>query len=153
MNVSFLSLESKFRAIPDIIWGLLFLIGLGLGPLTGILAITVGVIGYCGRVFAEKMEEVDIGPVDALKTTGVSPFGVIVGAIIPAAAPSMIAATLYSLESSIRSAIVFGLVGAGGIGVELYASMKLLQYDKALTIIIIIFLVVITVEKGLVAYF
>jgi phosphonate transport system permease protein len=79
--------------------------------------------------------------------TGAPPIGVIVGAIVPAAMPSMVATTLYSLEHSVRSAVVLGLVGAGGIGVELSTSMKLLQYDTAFTIILVVFAVVISVER------
>lgn len=135
------------RSVPDLVWGLIFLVAVGLGPGTGMLAITVDVMGFCGRFFAEKIEEIDSGPVDALRMTGASHAGVITGAIIPAAFPSFIATTLYSLELSVRSAVVLGLVGAGGIGVELSASMQLMRYDEALMIILVIFVVVIAVER------
>jgi phosphonate transport system permease protein len=135
------------RSVPDLVWGLIFLVAVGLGPGTGMLAITVDVMGFCGRFFAEKIEELAPGPVDALRMTGAPPAGVIIGAIVPAAFPSMVATTLYSLEHSVRAAVVLGLVGAGGIGVELSTSMRLLQYDTAFTIILVIFGVVISVER------
>jgi phosphonate transport system permease protein len=135
------------RSVPDLVWGLIFLVAVGLGPGTGILAIAVDVMGFCGRFFAEKIEELAPGPIESLRMTGAPPIGVIVGAIVPAAMPSMVATTLYSLEHSVRSAVVLGLVGAGGIGVELSTSMKLLQYDTAFTIILVVFAVVISVER------
>lgn len=135
------------RAIPDLIWGLIFIVVVGLGPGPGILAITVDVMGFCGRFFAERIEEVEPGTVDALKALGASQAGIVVGAILPATSASFVASTLFSLESSVRSAVVLGLVGAGGIGVELATSMQLLRYDQAMTIILVIFLVVIAVEQ------
>ncbi|MEA5452843.1 phosphonate ABC transporter, permease protein PhnE [Leptolyngbya sp. CCNP1308] len=135
------------RAIPDLIWGLIFIVVVGLGPGPGILAIAVDVMGFCGRFFAERIEEIEPGTVDALRALGASQAGVIIGAILPETSASFVASTLFSLESSVRSAVVLGLVGAGGIGVELATSMQLLRYDQALTIILVIFLVVIAVEQ------
>ena len=135
------------RAIPDLIWGLIFIVIVGLVPGPGILAITVDVMGFCGRFFAERIEEIEPGTVDALRALGASQAGVIVGAILPETLASFVASTLFSLESSVRSAVVLGLVGAGGIGVELATSMQLLRYDQAVTIILAIFLVVIVVEQ------
>jgi phosphonate transport system permease protein len=135
------------RAVPDLVWGLVFVVAVGLGPLPGILAITVDVMGFCGRFFAERLEEIDPGPSEALRATGATALGVFAGAILPASFASFVASTLYSLESSVRSAVVLGLVGAGGIGVELSTSMQLLRYDEALTAILVIFVVVVAVER------
>lgn len=135
------------RAVPDLVWGLLFVVVVGLGPGPGILAITVDVIGFCGKFFAERIEELDPGPIEALRVLGASEMAVIAGAVIPGAIPSFIASTLYALEKSIRAAVVLGLVGAGGIGVELATSMQLLRYSEALTIILVIFAAVIVVER------
>lgn len=135
------------RVIPDLVWGLLFIVVVGLGVGAGILAITVDVIGFCGKFFAERIEEIDPKPVEALRALGASEWGIIVGAIFPATMPSFVASTLYSLEASVRSAVVLGLVGAGGIGVELATSMQLLRYDEALMTIIVIFVVVLLVEE------
>jgi phosphonate transport system permease protein len=141
------SLIGLLRAIPDLIWGLIFIVVVGLGPGPGILAITVDVMGFCGRFFAERIEEIEPGPVEALRSLGASQAGIVIGAILPETLASFVASTLFSLESSVRSAVVLGLVGAGGIGVELATSMQLLRYDEALTIILVIFLVVIVVEQ------
>lgn len=138
---------SFLRAIPDLVWGLIFVVVVGLGPIAGIFAITVDTMGFCGRFFAERIEEVEPGPIKALQATGASVYGVIAGAIVPAAFPSFVATTMFALELATRSAVVLGLVGAGGIGVELSTSMQLLRYDEALTIILVIFAVVIAVER------
>jgi len=141
------SFITLLRVIPDLVWGLLFIIVIGLGSGAGILAITVDVMGFCGKFFAERIEEIEPGPVEALRALGASKAGIIVGAIFPATLPSFVASTLFSLESSVRSAVVLGLVGAGGIGIELQTSMQLLRYDEALTVILVIFLVVLMVEQ------
>ena len=141
------SFVTLLRVIPDLIWGLIFIIVVGLGPAAGIMAITMDVMGFCGKFFAERIEEIEPGPIEALRAIGASEVSIIAGAIFPATLPSFVASTLFSLESSIRSAVVLGLVGAGGIGVELSTSMQLLRYDEALMVIIVIFVVVLLVEE------
>ncbi len=135
------------RAIPDLVWALVFIVAVGLGPPAGILALTVDAMGFCGRFFSERIEELDPKPIESLRLTGASPLAVVFGSVVPAAFPSFVATTLFALESATRSAVVLGLVGAGGIGVELTTSMELMRYDEALTIIIVIFLVVVAVER------
>ena len=135
------------RTIPDLVFALIFVISVGLGPLAGILTIMVDTIGFCGRFFAERIEEVDKGPSQALESTGASQFGVISGSIIPLAFPSFVGTSLFAIEKSIRGAAVLGLVGAGGIGVQLNTAMSLRNFNEALMIILVILLVVIIVEK------
>lgn len=141
------SFITLLRVIPDLVWGLIFIIVVGLGPAAGIMALTADTMGFCGKFFAERIEEIEPGPVDALRAIGASEASIIVGAIFPATLPSFVASTLFALESSVRSAVVLGLVGAGGIGVELSTSMQLLRYDEALMVIIVIFVVVLLVEQ------
>lgn len=135
------------RSVPDIAWGLIFVVAVGLGPAAGILALTVDAIGFCGRFFAERIEEVPAGPIDALRATGASRTGTIAGAVLPSVLPSFIATAMFALESASRSAVVLGLVGAGGIGIELSVSMQTLQYDQAVTIILVIVCMVTLVER------
>ncbi len=135
------------RTVPDLIWAIIFVISVGLGPLPGILAITVDTIGLCSRFFSERIEELKVGPIEALESTGASKISVILGSVIPAAFPSFVGTSLYAVEKSIRSAVVLGIVGAGGIGVELSTSMTLMRYDEAFTIILLILIVVIAVQK------
>lgn len=138
---------SLCRTVPDLIWGLIFVVAVGLGPPAGVLAIAVDVMGFCGRFFAESIEEVDSSLTDSLRATGASEISVLGGAVLPSCLPSFVATTLFALESSTRSSVVLGLVGAGGIGIELSVSMQLLRYDEALTIILCIFFVVLGVER------
>lgn len=140
-------LVAVFRTIPDLVWALIFVVAVGLGPLAGILAIMMDTIGFCGRFFAERIEETDPRPAQALSATGCSRFAVVFGAIVPECLPSFIGTSLYSVEKAVRSAVVLGLVGAGGIGVELSAAMNLFRYDQALTVILTILVVVIAVEQ------
>lgn len=141
------SLISFFRTVPDLIWALFFVIAVGLGPAAGTLAIAVDTIGFCGRFFAEAMEEVDEAPVEALNSLGASRTGMIFSAVIPQAMPSFINSSLFSLEKATRSSVVLGLVGAGGIGIELKVAMDLFNYDVASTIILSVFVLVLVVES------
>jgi phosphonate transport system permease protein len=138
---------TTMRAIPDLVWALIFVVSVGLGPLAGILTITIDVLAFAGRFFAERIEEVEQGPVDALRSTGASRIAVIACSVVPTCFPSFTGTALYSLEKSVRGAVVLGLVGAGGIGVELNVAFQLRRFDTALMIIILILVVVILVER------
>jgi len=142
------TLIAFFRTVPDLIWALLFVVSVGLGPFAGTLAIVVDKIGFCGRFFAEAMEEVERGPQEALSAMGASRFSLIVCSVIPAALPSFINTSLFSLEKATRSSVILGLVGAGGIGIELKVAMDLFNYDEAATIILAIFALVLVVERA-----
>lgn len=146
--VSVRGLISLFRTVPDLIWALIFVIAVGLGPAAGTLALAVDTVGFCGRFFAEAMEETDKGPREALTALGASRIGIVFSAVIPQALPSFINTSLFSLEKATRSSVVLGLVGAGGIGIELKVAMDLFQYRQAATIILAIFILVLVVERA-----
>jgi phosphonate transport system permease protein len=135
------------RSVPDLVWAILFVASVGLGTFAGTLAIVMDTIGFCGRFFAEAMEEVDQGPEEALKSIGASRLDIIFAAVLPAAFPSFINSALFALEKAVRSSVVLGLVGAGGIGIELKVAMDMFEYRQAATIIGCIFLLVIAVEQ------
>jgi len=141
------ALISLFRTVPDLVWALVFVIAVGLGPAAGTLAIMIDTIGFCGRFFAEAMEDTEPGPREALTALGASRIGTVFSAVIPQALPAFINTALFSLEKATRSSVVLGLVGAGGIGLELKVAMDLFQYDLAATIIIAIFALVLVVEQ------
>jgi phosphonate transport system permease protein len=141
------ALIALFRTVPDLVWALFFVVAVGLGPFAGALAITVDIVGFCGRFFAEAMEEADRGPQEALHALGAGRGAVIAAAVIPAAMPSFVNTSLFSLEKATRSSVVLGLVGAGGIGIELQVSMDLFRYAEASAIIIAIFGLVVAVEQ------
>lgn len=138
---------TTLRSVPDLVWALIFVMAVGLGPLAGILAIAVDVVGFAGRFFAERIEEVDRGPIDALRSTGASAVATMVTAVLPASFASFTATSLYCLEKSIRGATILGMVGAGGIGMELTPAFNLRQFDTAMTIIIMILIVVFLAEQ------
>lgn len=135
------------RTIPDLIWALIFVVAVGLGPLAGILAIVMDTIGFAARFYSERFEEVDKGPSEALTSTGAGRLSVIAGAILPESFASITGTSLYSVEKAIRSAVTLGLVGAGGIGVELSTAMRLFQYDQAAAIILVVLVAVIGFEQ------
>lgn len=140
-------LIALFRTVPDLVWALLFVIAVGLGPAAGVLAIMVDTIGFAGRFYAEAMEESDKGPREALTAIGARRSGMIFSAVIPDAMPAFVATSLFCLEKATRSSVVLGLVGAGGIGVELKVAFDLFDYDTAATIILVVFLLVVAVEQ------
>lgn len=142
------ALIALFRTIPDLVWALIFVVAVGLGPFAGTLALAVDCIGFCGRFFAEAMEEADPGPQEALAALGAGRAGIIASAVLPAAFPAMIATTLFALEKATRSSVVLGLVGAGGIGMELKVAMDFFNYAEAATILIAVLALVIVVEQS-----
>ncbi len=135
------------RSVPDLVWAIFFVASVGLGTFAGTLTIMVDTIGFCGRFFAEAMEEVDDGPQEALSTMGAGRMSIIQSAVVPSAMPSFVNSSLFALEKAVRSSVVLGLVGAGGIGIELKVAMDLFQYQQAGTIILSIFVLVLCVEQ------
>lgn len=135
------------RAVPDIAWALVFVVAVGLGPFAGMLAIMVDTIGFCGRFFADDMEGVDKGPAESLTATGARGIDVVACATIPASMPAFVSTALYALEKAVRSSTILGLVGAGGIGIELKVGFDLFDYPTAMTVILMIAVVVIAIEQ------
>ncbi len=135
------------RAVPDLAWALVFVVAVGLGPFAGMLAIAVDTIGFCGRFFADDMENTDPGPAEALTATGAKRLDIAASATIPAALPAFVSTSLFGLEKAVRSSTILGLVGAGGIGIELKVGFDLFDYPTALTVILMIAVVVIGVEQ------
>ncbi len=142
----FKMLISLFRTVPDLVWALFFVSAVGLGAVAGTMTIIVDTIGFCGRFFAEAMEDADKKPQEALSAIGASKFNILCASILPHAMPSLINTTLFALEKAVRSSVVLGLVGAGGIGQELKVSFDLFQYRNAATIILAIFIIVLAME-------
>lgn len=135
------------RAVPDIAWALVFVVAVGLGPFAGMLAIMVDTIGFCGRFFADDMEGADKGPAEALTATGARKLDIVACATIPAALPAFTSTSLFALEKAVRSSTILGLVGAGGIGIELKVGFDLFDYPTAMTVILMIAVVVIAIEQ------
>lgn len=143
LSVSVRALLGFLRAVPDLVWALLFVAVLGLGPLAGTLALSISYAGVLGRVYAEVFDAVDPGPLEALLSTGAGRVQIFLTAIWPQALPNLSAYTLYSFECCVRAAAVLGFVGAGGIGYEISLSMRLFEYHQVLTLLIA-FVVILT---------
>lgn len=135
------------RTTPSLVWAIFLIVAVGLGPRAGTFTLIIATIGFCGRFFAEAMEEVDPGPREALTALGAGSIGAVACAVIPAAMPAFINTALFNLEHTTRSSTVLGIVGAGGIGIELMVSIKTFHYDEAATIILFVFAMVIGVEQ------
>jgi phosphonate transport system permease protein len=126
------------RTVPDIVWALLFIIAFGIGPLAGILAITVHTIGAQGKLFAEVNENISMLPIDGIRAAGGTWFEEVRFAVLPQVIPNYMSYTFWRLELNVRSATIVGFVGAGGIGHDLFTSIQLLYFSDAGAILLII---------------
>lgn len=135
------------RGINEIVWALLFVSMVGLGAFPGVLALAIHLIGALGKYFSESIETINQDIVKAIVATGANRVQVIIYGIIPEIKPLFISYILYYFEHSIRAATILGLVGAGGIGMELMTSMRLFKTHEVLTILIIMVLMVISVDR------
>ena len=135
------------RAVPDLVWALFFVTAVGLGRFPGGLALAVHSIGMLGRLFAETIEHMDMAPIDALSLTGARRVQIFTHGIIPSVLPSLAGISLYRLDENFRSSLVLGFVGAGGIGFQLLTAMNLFQYREVSLLLIVIFVIVVAVER------
>lgn len=140
------SILALFRGVPELMWALLFVVAVGLGPFPGVLALTAHSIGILGKLYAEIFESVDWRLVEMGRVTGASELQVLAFVRFPVTLPVFLSYTLFRWECNMRSATVLGFVGAGGIGTRLMISMKLYMYQEVTTLILAIFLLVIAVE-------
>ena len=134
------------RSINELILALVFVSAVGLGPFPGVLALALHGMGMLGKFFAESIEEIDDGPLEALRSAGASQLQVIAFGVVPQAITAWIGVVLYRFEVNLRSATVLGMVGAGGLGFELVSSLKLFQYQETATCIVVITVMVITAD-------
>jgi phosphonate transport system permease protein len=133
------------RGINEIILALIFVAAIGLGPFAGVLALAIHGAGMLGKFFAEAIEDIDEGPLEAFQSAGVGRFKTILFGVLPQVMPTWLGTIFYRLETNVRQSTVLGMVGAGGIGFELVSSMKLFQYqDTAMCILVILAMVLIT---------
>lgn len=126
------------RTVPDIVWALMFVIAFGIGPLAGILAITVHTIGAQGKLFAEVNENISPLPIEGVRAAGGTWFQEIRFAVLPQVIPNYMSYTFWRLELNVRSATIVGFVGAGGIGRDLFTSVQLLYFSDVGAILLIV---------------
>lgn len=130
-----LLLLNSIRAIPSILWGIVFVAAVGFGALPGVLALACHSTGMLGKFFAEIFEHVDRAPVEALRSQGVSRLGQWRFGVLPQVLPRLIDVAAYRWEHNIRAATTLGVVGAGGLGLEIITAFHLFEYQEALALI------------------
>jgi phosphonate transport system permease protein len=126
------------RAINEMVFAMLFVVAVGLGPFAGVLALWIHTSGILAKLFSEAVEAIDPQPVEGIRSTGASSLHEVVYGVIPQVMPLWISFTLYRFESNVRSATVVGMVGAGGIGVILWEIIRGFQYAETAAVMIII---------------
>ncbi|HEX9870811.1 MAG TPA: phosphonate ABC transporter, permease protein PhnE [Candidatus Tectomicrobia bacterium] len=134
------------RSIPELFWALIFILAVGLGPFAGVLALGFHTGGVLGKLFSEVIEDVNPQPIEALQATGASTAAVLAYGIFPLALPQLISYTLYRWEVNIRAAAIIGVVGAGGIGREIYVAVSLFHYHQLLTLLLMTLIIVTLVD-------
>jgi len=135
-------LMDAFRAINEMVFAMLFVVAVGLGPFAGVLALWIHTSGILAKLFSEAVEAIDPQPVEGIRSTGASAMHEIMYGVIPQVIPLWISFTLYRFESNVRSASVVGMVGAGGIGVVLWEIIRGFQYAETCAVMLIIILTV-----------
>jgi len=134
------------RAINEMVFAMLFIVAVGLGPFAGVLALFVHTTGVLSKLFSEAVESIDPQPVEGIRATGANALEEIVYGIIPQVLPLWISYSLYRFESNVRSASVVGMVGAGGIGVILWDIIRGFQYAETCAVMIIIIVTVTMID-------
>jgi phosphonate transport system permease protein len=139
-------LMDSFRAINEIVFALLFVVAVGLGPFAGVMALFVHNTGIFAKLFSEAVEQVDPRPVEGIRTTGAVRVQEVIFGVIPQVMPLWSSFTLYRLETNVRSATTLGIVGAGGIGQTLYESIRSFQYAETAAQVIVVVVTVILLD-------
>src|SRR5690348_7861018 len=138
---------NALRGIDSFVFALLFVAAVGLGPFAGVLGIALHTWGSAAKLFADTVENANLGPFEAVRTTGAGRLTAIGYALIPDLLPVMLSITLFWWEFNVRASTVLGVVGAGGIGQELKNSMDLLDFSRLFTIIAVILIVVTALDQ------
>jgi len=141
------NLLSLMRALPELVWALVFVSAVGLGPLPGIMALSFVTVGFMGKFFAESIEVVDHRQVEGVVAQGASWLQLRTFAHFPQAFPDFVGTVLYVLDHNLRAAAILGLVGAGGIGYDLVMAMRMFDYDRLLPIAVSIYVVVTLLDR------
>ncbi|MFM0643021.1 phosphonate ABC transporter, permease protein PhnE [Paraburkholderia bryophila] len=136
------------RAINEMVFAMLFIVAVGLGPFAGVLALWVHTTGVLAKLFAEAVEAIDPRPAEGIRATGASPLDEIIYAMLPQVLPLWISYALYRFESNVRSAMVVGMVGAGGIGVVLYEAIRSFDYAQTSAVMIMVIVVVSAIDMA-----
>ena len=135
------------RSVPELVWALLFVRAVGLGPTAGVLAIAISYSGMLGKVYAEIYESIDQRPAQALLQAGSSRLSAFCYGIVPAAAQELTSYTLYRWECAIRASVIMGFVGAGGLGQMIDLSIRMFAGGEVVTILATFLLLVLFADQ------
>ncbi len=139
-------LMDAFRSINEMVFAMLFIVAVGLGPFAGVLALFVHTTGTLAKLFSEAVEAIDPRPVEGIRATGAHKLAEIAYGVIPQVLPLWLSYSLYRFESNVRSASVVGMVGAGGIGAILFEVIRSFQYGQTCAVLLILVLTVSAID-------
>jgi phosphonate transport system permease protein len=135
------------RTIPLTVSGLLCLVVVGISPFAGVIAIAIETVGVLTKLYAEAIEEMEMGPVDALRVSGARRTQVFLHSVIPSVTPTFVGLVIYRMDSNVRAALILSAFGAGGIGFALYNSIQLFQWGQVGCELIVLFAMILIVER------
>ncbi|NEE00497.1 phosphonate ABC transporter, permease protein PhnE [Phytoactinopolyspora halotolerans] len=139
------------RAVPDLVFAVLFVRAMGIGVLPGVLALALHSVGMLGKLFADAIEQSDPGPREAVRATGAGPVRELVNGVLPQVVPAWIGTFVYRIDINLRTSVVLGFVGAGGIGFALQDALRGLVYPRALGIVLVIVVIIAALELASIA--
>jgi phosphonate transport system permease protein len=139
-------LLDSFRAINEMVFAMLFVVSVGLGPFAGVMALFIHTTGTLAKLFSEAVEAIDPQPVEGIRATGANQLEEIAYGVIPQVMPLWISYTLYRFEANVRSASVVGMVGAGGVGVVLWEVIRGFQFAQTAAVLLMLIVTVSLVD-------
>jgi phosphonate transport system permease protein len=131
------------RSVHEIVWGLIFVSAVGLGALAGILAMAVRSVGFISKVIAEAIEDVQPGPIEAIRAVGGNKLQVLLYGIVPQVIPVVLGTIIFEWDINIRRSTIMGLVGAGGLGLVLFRQMAMMNYGGVATVLLAVLLLIV----------
>ena len=134
------------RSLPSIIWAIIFVIVVGIGPLAGVLAMILYTIGYLGKLQYEEIEGINREPLEAARAMGLNHSEIVSKVVLPESGNTFLSQLLFMFEYNVRHGTVLGLVGAGGIGLHIDRAMELNLYNHVMTYLIVIFAVIVIID-------
>ena len=140
------SILNLFRAIDTLVYALIFVAAVGLGPFPGVLAVVAYTATVLAKLYSEAIEAIDPGPVEAVAATGASRLQLLRWGVLPQLVPQFLSFTLYRFETNIRAATILGFVGAGGIGFYIQTYLRMLNYPAASTMLLVLIVLVMVVD-------
>jgi phosphonate transport system permease protein len=139
-------LLAGIRTLPALLWAVLFVVAVGLGPLAGVLASALYTVGYLGKLQYEAIEGIDPGPMQAVAAAGASKAQLIRFVVLPEAANHLVSQLLFMFEYNVRASSIFGFVGAGGIGFYIAGYLTVFRYQSVLTLLLAVFVTVLVID-------